>query len=113
MNQEPITSLKGIGEKTGALFQKLGIETVDDLLHDYPRGYDSYDLPTPIRSLRSSLKDGIGASIQTDRIDACLSQGPEWSHAVDVVSYAVSARDASDGKTFCFSRKGREKEKSS
>lgn len=24
MNQEPITSLKGIGEKTGALFQKLG-----------------------------------------------------------------------------------------
>ena len=34
MNQEPITSLKGIGEKTGALFQKLGIETVGDLLHD-------------------------------------------------------------------------------
>lgn len=52
MNQEPITSLKGIGEKTGALFQKLGIETVDDLLHDYPRGYDSYDLLTPIESVR-------------------------------------------------------------
>lgn len=52
MNQEPITSLKGIGEKTGALFQKLGIETVDDLLHDYPRGYDSYEPPTPIESVR-------------------------------------------------------------
>lgn len=52
MNQEPITSLKGIGEKTGALFQKLGIETVDDLLHDYPRGYDSYEPPTPIELVR-------------------------------------------------------------
>lgn len=52
MNQEPITSLKGIGEKTGALFQKVGIETVDDLLHDYPRGYDSYEPPTPIESVR-------------------------------------------------------------
>lgn len=48
MNQESITSLKGIGEKSGALFKKLGVETVDDLLHDYPRGYDAYDPPVPI-----------------------------------------------------------------
>ncbi len=52
MNQEPVTSLKGIGEKTGALFRKLGIETVDDLLHDYPRGYDAYEPPTLIEAAR-------------------------------------------------------------
>lgn len=48
MNQEPITSLKGIGEKTGALFKRLGVETVEDLLHDYPRAYDTYGPPVPV-----------------------------------------------------------------
>ena len=37
MNQQPITSLKGIGEKTAKLFAKLGVETVEELLHDYSR----------------------------------------------------------------------------
>ena len=31
--------IKGIGEKTAALFQKLNIETVGDLLLHYPRTY--------------------------------------------------------------------------
>ncbi len=35
MNTEAITSIKGIGEKTARLFQKLGVETVEDLLHYY------------------------------------------------------------------------------
>ena len=42
MNQQPITVLKGIGEKTAGLFAKLGVETVEELLHDYPRSYDCY-----------------------------------------------------------------------
>lgn len=45
MNQQPLTSLKGIGEKTEKLFEKLGIHTVEDLLHYYPRGYDAYEEP--------------------------------------------------------------------
>ncbi|MDD3252403.1 MAG: ATP-dependent DNA helicase RecG [Lachnospiraceae bacterium] len=52
MNQEPITSLKGIGEKSGALFRRLGVETVEDLLHDYPRGYDAYEAPIPIGQVK-------------------------------------------------------------
>ena len=32
-----ISTLKGIGEKTEKLFLKLGVATVDDLLHYYPR----------------------------------------------------------------------------
>ncbi len=31
-NSEPVSSLKGIGEKTGKLFEKLGVITIDDLL---------------------------------------------------------------------------------
>lgn len=34
-----ITEIKGIGEKTAALFQKLDIETVGDILLHYPRTY--------------------------------------------------------------------------
>ena len=52
MNQQPITSLKGIGEKTAKLFAKLGVETVEELLHDYPRAYDAYEEPVPIGNLR-------------------------------------------------------------
>lgn len=44
MNREPVTSLKGIGEKTGGLFRRLGVETVEDLIHNYPRAYDAYEL---------------------------------------------------------------------
>ena len=32
MSEQPVTSLKGIGEKTGKLFEKLGIRTVGELL---------------------------------------------------------------------------------
>lgn len=52
MNQEPVTSLKGIGEKTGALFRRLGVETVEDLLHDYPRAYDAYEPPVAIGQVK-------------------------------------------------------------
>ena len=37
-----IKALKGIGEKTAALFGKLGIVTVEELLAHYPVGYDSF-----------------------------------------------------------------------
>lgn len=52
LNGQPVNSLKGIGEKTGKLFEKLGILTVDDLLSYYPRAYDAYEAPVPIGQLR-------------------------------------------------------------
>ncbi len=48
---DSIRVLKGVGEKAEQLFHKLGIETVGDLLHYYPRNYDIYDAPEPIESL--------------------------------------------------------------
>lgn len=52
MNQQPIESLKGIGEKTGALFRKLGVGTVEELLHYYPRGYDAYEPPVAVGQVK-------------------------------------------------------------
>ena len=40
-----IRSLKGIGEKTEKLFEKLGIRSVGDLVRYYPRDYEEYREP--------------------------------------------------------------------
>ena len=50
-NQDSVRTLKGIGDKSGKLFEKLGVVTVDDLLHYYPRAYHAYEPPVPIGNL--------------------------------------------------------------
>lgn len=52
MDREPVNSLKGIGEKTGKLLEKLGVLTVSDLLEYYPRAYDAYEEPVPLGELK-------------------------------------------------------------
>lgn len=39
---DPISVVKGIGEKTEKILNKLGIQTVQDMLEYYPRSYDIY-----------------------------------------------------------------------
>ena len=43
-----IEQLKGVGPKRAALYRKLGIETVRDLLSFYPRDYLDLSHPLPI-----------------------------------------------------------------
>ncbi len=50
-NQDSVRTLKGIGDKSGKLFEKLGVCTVDDLLHYYPRAYHAYEPPVPVGNL--------------------------------------------------------------
>ncbi len=49
----PITALKGIGEKTAALFHRVGVDTVGELLSYYPRTYDVYERPVSIGALEA------------------------------------------------------------
>ena len=60
-----LRELKGVGEKTEKLFQKLGIITTDDLLHYYPRNYDIYKSPEEIGSLKENSVAAIRATITT------------------------------------------------
>lgn len=46
-----IRELKGIGDKSQQLFNKLNIHTVGDLIRYYPRGYDVYEKPVPISEI--------------------------------------------------------------
>lgn len=48
--QDNVTAIKGIGEKTAQCFSRLGIYTVDDLVHTYPRNYLTYGEPVDINN---------------------------------------------------------------
>ena len=53
--QENIIELKGIGEKTGKLFNKIGVVTLGDLLYYFPRGYDLFDAPKRACDLKENI----------------------------------------------------------
>ena len=51
MDRQPLTAIKGVGEKTARLFSKLNVTNVEELLHYYPRAYDAFREPQPVKSL--------------------------------------------------------------
>ncbi len=44
----PIMEVKGVGEKTRKLFEKIDVRTVGDLIAHYPRDYETFKEPVPI-----------------------------------------------------------------
>lgn len=60
-----INSIKGIGEKTAGLFARLGIYTINDLLHTYPRSYLSYGDITAIKEAEIGERTAILAIISS------------------------------------------------
>lgn len=58
-----IIELKGIGEKTQRLFQKLNIETLEDLLWTYPRDYEIFHEPVKIKNLSSGETCAVYAAV--------------------------------------------------
>ena len=61
--QSRINELKGIGEKTEKLFQKMGIYTVGDLLRYYPRGYDVYEEPVSVGEMEEGKTQAVSGVI--------------------------------------------------
>lgn len=55
--------LKGVGEKTRALFAKMGIETIGDLLAAYPRDYEIYKDPVKIGSAAAGEVCAVHAAV--------------------------------------------------
>lgn len=60
----PITALKGIGEKTAALFHRVGVDTVGELLSYYPRTYDVYERPVSIGALEADKIQAVTGFIR-------------------------------------------------
>lgn len=82
-NDQSIETLKGIGEKTAKLFEKVGIRTIDDLLHYYPRGYDTYGEPKAIGELSED---------ETGTVEGFLKSGATGVHinGLSIVQATIS-----------------------
>ena len=59
--QTDIRYPKGVGESRAALYQKLGIETVEDLLYHIPRRYIDLTRPTPLAAAVPGQKCAVRA----------------------------------------------------
>lgn len=84
MNQESVYTLKGIGEKTGKLFEKLGVHTVDELLHYYPRAYDVFEEPLALGQLRTEA---------TQTVEGVLTKSADLMRYGHVQVVTVSLKD--------------------
>ena len=80
---QPVSRLKGIGEKTEKLFEKVGVCSLEDLLHYYPRDYDRFEQPQPIGALK---EDQIGA------VDGYLAAGASgrYVNGLPIVTAGIS-----------------------
>ena len=58
-----IGNLKGIGEKTKKLFEKINVHTVGDLIRYYPHGYDVYEEAVPISELEEDKIQTVTGAI--------------------------------------------------
>ncbi len=70
--QDSITTIKGIGEKTAKTFERLGIDTVENLIEHYPRSYEVFEPPVPITTLQEgnvvSIEGSVCTSVEAKRI---------------------------------------------
>lgn len=92
-----LRELKGVGEKTEKLFQKLNITTVEDLLRYYPRDYDAYEPPVPIESLKEGQSAAILGTItgsvhigQVRNLSVVTVQAGDATGKINLVWYNMS-----------------------
>ena len=65
-----VSELKGIGEKTEKVLEKLGIHTIGDLIRYFPRTYDVYEEPITVSEVaEGSICTVTGAIYGTVRVN--------------------------------------------
>lgn len=91
---EDIKTLKGIGEKTAALFHKLSVYTVEDLLELYPRNYQSFGQPVKLAEAKPdeivTVELGIPASFKWKKIrnmSIGTGQGNDGTNQVSITYF--------------------------
>lgn len=63
IEQTSIKEIKGIGEKTQKLFEKVGVSTVGDLIRYYPRVYDVYEDAVPVSEVEEGRTQTITGTV--------------------------------------------------
>jgi len=62
--QRPVTVMRGISTKTAGLLARLGVHTVDDLLHILPRRYIDFTRIVPVSQLHAGLDQTVVGRIE-------------------------------------------------
>ncbi len=88
-----ILNLKGIGEKSAKLFNKLGIFVLGDLLEYYPRGYERFEAPANIEACH------VG---EMATFKGTITAGPTLKHVrnLTILNYTVADRTGQIFLTF-------------
>lgn len=84
---DKINVLSGIGSKRAELYKKIGVETVKDLLYNFPRGYIDYSNPVPIEDTILNENNVISVKIDKRISPAFIRKG--------MVIYRLVASDES------------------
>ncbi|UCF28302.1 MAG: ATP-dependent DNA helicase RecG [Chloroflexota bacterium] len=61
----PVTVLPGVGPKHGKTLEKLGLETLEDMLYFFPRRYDDYSQLKPINRLEYGEQVTVIGTVQS------------------------------------------------
>ena len=70
-----IRTLKGVGEKRAALYEKMGIATLGDLLEHYPRAYEDWSAAVPISAARPGVPCCIRGWVATSPTEYRVRKG--------------------------------------
>ena len=84
-----ISDIKGIGEKTEKLFNRLGIYTADDLIRFYPRDYEAYEKPILISEIDNN---------SVVAIYGVIAMSPELRRAGNLTILTTIIRDENNDK---------------
>lgn len=88
-----IMELKGVGEKTRRLFEKLDIRTVGDLISHYPRDYEIFQDPVPIREAKPG---------EVCAVHVTVTGIPNQKKVRNLVILNVNVQDISGGMQLTF-----------
>ncbi len=89
-----ITELKGVGPKTAALFHKLNVETIEDLVHLYPRYYITYEAPIEACDMKIGERAAVRLTLsgplsvhRTGKLTLVTGTGRDASGSIRLVWY--------------------------
>lgn len=112
--KKQLRELKGVGEKTEKLFQKIGICDTDDLLRYYPRNYDAYEEPVEIAELKEGEVKAICGTVtsavyvnQVRNLQIVTVTAADKSGKVSLVWFNVPYLRSTLKKGSCFIFRGK------
>ena len=95
---DSVTALPGVGKKRAEFLAKLEINTIEDLLRHYPRGYEDRRVTVPV----AALKDGEAALVRVRAQNIVSAPGFARKGSAKRIPSKISCNDESGEMTLLF-----------